>query len=1059
VESLEPGSRLGHYRVLRKVGAGGMGEVYRCEDLRLERVVAVKTLTPEAAGDPARVQRFLREAKLASSLSHPNIVTVHGIEESDGLLYLVMEFVEGEDLHGRLARGPLPLAEALRLGGEVADALEAAHRAGLIHRDIKSSNILITPDGRAKVADFGLAKRLPTPSAADPNATVAASLTAAGAVVGTASYMSPEQTRGETLDARTDIFSLGVVLYEAATGRRPFEGPTVLSLMHEIAVVEPPAPSRARPGLPRALDTILLRAIAKERDRRYASAAEFAAALRELASAESLASATGSSAGAAAGPRRDEPTEPSAGGPAGRAKSGTDLRVPNNLPPSTTSFVGRRDDMEEVGRLLASAPLVTLMGAGGCGKSRLALQIARNLLQGYADGAWLVALAPLADPSLVTPRVAAIFDVREEPNRPLLETLVDRLAGRRLLLVLDNAEHLAAACGQVAAAIVAGCPQVRVLVTSRVALGVAGETLWRVSPLPTPDTARHTTLSRAEIARYESVRLFSDRAAAVHAGFTLTEENARPVAQICARLDGIPLALELAAARVKVLPARQILERLEDRFRLLTSGGAGSLPHQQTLRATVDWSYEILTEPERLLFDRLSVFAGGAALEAVESIAADDRLPEAGILDLVARLVDQSLLVPEEGVSGAARYRMLETLRDYGAERLLAAGERERLRGRHAEHFLVVAEGAERLLRGPEQARWLEVLEEDHDNLRHAIDCAVETRSVEKALRLCGALWRFWMVRGYFAEGRARFQAALNLPAGGASPTVHAKAMRGAAALARGQSDFGGARSLLLRSLDMARDADPAGQADALLELGNLADTQGEHADARRHYEAALAIRRARGERDAVAGLLHNLGVVTQAEGDLARAAALYEESLAINRDLGNQSWEAASLNALASVHLERGDFDGAARRHEESLAIHERLRDKGGIAYTKHELGRLAALAGDRTKARASLRAGLALFVELGDQLGVAETWEYFALLFATEHDDERALLLEGAAGSLRERLGTPATDFDRAILEERLAPPRERCGPERAAQLHGQGRLLDAERANRLAIVSGSD
>ena len=617
MEQLEAGARLGHYRIVEKIGAGGMGEVYRADDLKLERQVAIKILPSWAAGDRMAVERFVREAKLASALNHPHIVTMYAIEDSDSAPFLVMEYIEGETLRARLHRSPLELPELVAIGSQVADALEAAHRVGLIHRDVKSTNILLTADGKAKVVDFGLAKRLPGARADAPDAT---RLTATGAVVGTAAYMSPEQTRGEALDPQTDVFSLAVVLYEAATGRLPFEGPSMLSVLHEIALVEPPAPSRARPGLPRELDQVLLRGMAKDKARRYSSAADFAAALRALG--------------------RD-PGEPETDEMVGAEPFGSSSRVPNNLPSLLTSFVGRRDEMEEVGRLLGTARLVTLTGAGGCGKSRLSLQVARNLLESFPEGAWLVELAPLSDPALVPQRVAAVLGAREEPGRNFLETLKACVGSRTLLIVLDNCEHLTAACHQLAAELIAGCPAVRILATSREPLGVPGEALWRVPPLHVPDLKGPVPLARREIGQFESVRLFVERAGAVVPAFALNEGNAETVAQICARLDGIPLAIELAAARVKVLPVGQILSRLEDRFRLLTSGSPGAVLHQQTLRATVDWSYELLSGKERALFDRMSVFAGGATLEAVESVCSGDGLGEDEVLDLLTHLVDK----------------------------------------------------------------------------------------------------------------------------------------------------------------------------------------------------------------------------------------------------------------------------------------------------------------------------------------------------------------------------------------------------------------------------------
>ena len=1047
-EPVEAGGRLGHYLLLEKIGAGGMGEVYRARDTKLERSVAIKVLPALAAGDRNAVERLVREARLASSLNHPGIVTIHGIEDSGDLPYLVMELVPGETLRARLRRGPLELSELVSIGSQVADALDAAHRVGLIHRDIKSTNILVTPDGRAKVADFGLAKRVPTASD-DPEVTAGVSLTATGAVVGTAAYMSPEQTRGEELDARTDVFSLGVVLYEAATGRLPFEGPTVLSVLHEIALVEPPAPSRARAGVPRELDQVLRRAMAKDKGRRYGAAGELAAALR------ALLKATGSD------PEEETailvPTTEGGGDAPGSAPGRPRTAfptIPNNLPVSLTSFVGRREEMDEIGVLLASSRLVTLTGAGGCGKSRLATQVARNVLEGYADGAWLVELAPLTDPALVVSRAAQTLGIRETPGHPLLESICGAMAGRSFLLVLDNCEHVTAACGSLAAALVATCPGGRILATSRETLGVPGEVIVRVAPLGVPDIRDPKQLVRREVGRFESVRLFAERAASVVPSFTLTEQNAAIAAQICARLDGIPLAIELAAARIRVLPIGQILGRLEDRFRLLTAGSPGALPHQQTLRAAVDWSYDLLDEPERTLFCRLSVFAGGASLEAVEAVASGDGLGSDAILDLLTHLVDKSLVTPEEGAAGTARYRLLETLREYGKGKLAESGAQSRFLERHASHFVGLAEEASGELTGRDQSRWLEALEEDHDNLRRAMDWGMEgaqgdgAEARATALRLAAALWRFWLVRGHFSEGRRRLTAALSITTERDNARVRAKALRGAAVLARAQSDYERARGLIEESLTLERaENDRAGIAESLQELGNIADGQGDHTRARTHYEESLAIRRDLGDRRGMAGLLHNLGVVTQAQGDLVRARALYTESLAINRELGNEAWEAAALNALASVAFEQEDYVAARLHQEQSLVIHRRLRDKWGIAYTLHELGRVATRTGDLGNARRMLEDALRIFRDLGDSVGVAETLEYFAALAAVERRDELALLLAGSAAALREELGTPPTATDLAGLETHLAGPRERLGKEAAAALLARGRARNAE------------
>jgi predicted ATPase/serine/threonine protein kinase/Tfp pilus assembly protein PilF len=1011
MESLGAGARLGHYRILGTLGAGGMGQVFRAEDLSLERQVAIKVLSGSAAGDRNAIDRLLREAKLASALNHPGIVTVHSIEEADGTHFLVMELVEGETLRARVARGALGLADLVSVGVQVAEALEAAHGAGLIHRDVKSANILLTPHGRAKVADFGLAKSL-LGGDADAGNTTAVALTATGAVLGTASYMSPEQSRGEELDARSDIFSLGVVLYEAATGRLPFEGPTVLTVLHEIALVEPPAPSRVRSGLPRALDHVILRAMAKNRDRRFPSAGDVARALRELGEEGSGVLA---------------PVIPAGGVATSDAGSRTP-RVPNNLPHSLTSFVGRRDEMEDVSRLLEQRRLVTLTGAGGCGKSRLAIQIARNVLESVPDGVWLAELASLADPGLLPQRIAGAAGIREEPDRPLIETLRSSFADRTILIVLDNCEHMIPACASVAATLLEAAPGLRLLATSRESLGMDGEVVFRVPPLAVPDPSRG--LARHELGRFESVRLFAERATAAKAAFALNDENAAAVAQICARLDGIPLAIELAAARIKVLPISQILRRLEDRFRLLTAGG-DALPHHQTLRATVDWSYDLLSERERTLFDRLSCFAGGVSLEAVESICTGEGMNAEGILDLLANLADKSLVLPETGVGDSARYHLLETLRAYGAERLDQAGDGEAVSERHALYFLHLAEQSEPALSGGAESEWLARLEEEHDNLRRAASWFLRSGDGASSLRLAGALWRFWRIHGHLGEGRRRLESSLGAPATEGARHARAKALLGAAALARSQSDYVAAARRLEEALPLARDTGNRETAAAvLLEIGNLADDRGERDRAKECYEECLAIRQEAGDRWGTSVVLHNLGVVAQARGEFEEARSYYTRSLEISRELGWKGGGATTLNALGSIELDMGNHEAARAHHHEALIIHRDLGDRWAVAYSLREQGRALIGLGECAAARSLLTESLATFRELGDRVAVVEAVESFATLAASEGRDAEALALAGTAAAARADLGAPPSEPDRESLERGLSAARERLG-----------------------------
>ncbi|HEU4941077.1 MAG TPA: protein kinase, partial [Candidatus Eisenbacteria bacterium] len=652
---LQIGRIVSHFRIEQKLGEGGMGEVYRATDLNLGRPVALKILhAAPAQADAAR--RFREEARLASALNHPHIVTIYAIEEVDGHELIVMEFVDGETLLQMVRRAPIDPSMVVELGIQISEALAAAHAIGLVHRDIKPANILVNRQGQAKVTDFGLAKRFEVMGAGTDATATRLQLTHSGVVLGTPAYMSPEQTRGESVDGRSDLFSLGATLYEAATGRRPFEGPSVLAILHAIATTEPAPPTRLRPDLPPDLDAILARALAKDPADRWAAGRDLADALRGLREGVSATTASVTL------PRRVDAAA-----------------APHNIPAALTSFIGRRRERAEVRRLFASSRLITILGPGGIGKTQLALHVAADMLEDEPDGVWVVELATLADPALVAPTAAHVLGVREAPGRPLEPLLAEAIGTRTMLLVLDNCEHLAASCARLADALLRACPGLRILATSQEGLGVSGELVWRIPTLSVPEL-RSLPHSKEALARYEAVRLFVERAVVAQPSFSLTDANAAVVAQICRRLDGIPLAIELAAVRVKILPVNKILARLEDRFQLLTGGTRTALPRQQTLRAAVDWSYELLSAKERTLLDRLGIFAGGCTLEAAEEVCAWDGLESDEVLDLLAHLADKSLVAPTEGSDGSMRYGLLETIRAYACERADRAGSTETLK-------------------------------------------------------------------------------------------------------------------------------------------------------------------------------------------------------------------------------------------------------------------------------------------------------------------------------------------------------------------------------------------
>ncbi len=1032
MEPLSAGRVLAHYRIVQKIGEGGMGEVYRAEDLTLGRPVAIKVLPPEALQDRDATERLLREARSASALNHPNLVTIYAIERADGVPFIAMELVEGETLEAFAARGPVPLERLLEIGAQVSDALEVAHAAGLIHRDIKPSNILVTPRGQAKVLDFGLAKRFaPAPGVAE-KATASLQLTRTGTVVGTVAYMSPEQTRGEKLDPRTDIFSLGCVLYEAATGRQAFQGPSTVALFHQIATHEPPPPSSVRGDLPYEFDLILARALAKAREQRYSTAALLRDALRAM-----QASLTG------AAPRQVRPS-PSGG--------------PSNLPADLTRFVGRSSEVAEVKRLVASERLVTVTGSGGCGKTRLAIRVASDLLPVFSDGVWLVELAGLSDPSLVPQAAATTLGLREEAGRPILDTLMAHLAPRTILLLLDNCEHLTQACAALAEGILERCRACRILATSRAALGASGEARWRIPSLSTPPEEGAATPEQAE--QYESVRLFVDRASAAQHTFALTPQNAPAVAAICRELDGIPLAIELAAARINILPVAQILTRLKDRFRLLTGGGHVSSVRQRTLRATLDWSYDLLSREEKTLFNRLSVFAGGLTLDAAEKVCAGGDIQEDQVLDLLSHLADKSLLVPEEGAGGAARYRLLETVRQYGRERLKESGEERAVLDRHGVHFVALAEQAAHMFTGPEQTLWLDRLAEDHDNLRLALRSAIDPPDAERALHLGSALWLFWWLRGFWREGQRWLAAVLAFGLPDDASTQRAIALRGAAVLARGLGEFDAAQAHLTQSIAVARKIGfQAAVAAGLRELGNLADDRGDWQAERGYYEESAAIFRELGDLHSAAVTLHNLGNYWQGQGEFARARSCLEEALSVTRERGDRIMEALSLNGVGSVASDQGDYEAARRCQEQSLAIHRETGQRPGIAFSLGELGILAAQRGEFPLARQYLDESLAIYVELGDTRDIAWALDRFARLAIADRRPARALELYGAADVLRDATGTPRQPSDQQVVDRGMAEARAQLAPAPADAAYASGRAMTLARAIEVATRRDSE
>lgn len=752
--------------------------------------------------------------------------------------------------------------------------------------------------------------------------------------------------------------------------------------------------------------------------------------------------------------------------------------LPTNLPQQLTSFIGREHEMSQIKDLLTKTRILTLTGSGGTGKTRLALQASAEVLDRYSDGVWLVELAALADPSLLPQAVADALNIRETPGEPVTKSLVSWFRDKQILLVLDNCEHVLDASARLVDALVRSCPNTRVLVSSREALGISGEISFRVpslslppwpplssytySPSPIPiDKAGYTaerSASAKSVGEYESVRLFIERAAAVRPDFALTSQNAGCLASVCHRLDGIPLAIELAGARVRALSVEEIDTRLDNRFRLLTGGSRTALPRQQTLRALIDWSYDLLNDAEKAQLCRLSVFVGGWTLTAAESVCVGGPIAEWDVLDLLTSLVDKSLVVHEEP-NGISRYRLLETVRQYSRDRLVESGDSAEVRQRHRQCFLSLALDAEQKLTGTDQGEWYRRLELEHENLRAALDWSLLDEESTDALRFCGALQRFWWTRGHLCEGREWCARVLGSPPAQLQTLERAKALNGAGGLAWIQGDFPGARVCFEESLAIQRQlGEQAGIAGSLGNLGSVAYSQGDYSSALTRHEESLAIQREIGDKRGAAASLLNLGNVALALGNYASACTYYGDSLVISREIGDQWSISATLNNLGGAASDHGDYAAAKTYLEESLSIKREIGDRANIAASLLNLGNVALARNETASARAFYEESLSIKREIGDLGSTTDSLAAFASLACKKSDWPLAAALLGAEESLRERLGSPVTPAERDAREQEVTVVRKAMGGDAFAAAWSGGMEMTTEEAIALALKDPS-
>jgi predicted ATPase/DNA-binding XRE family transcriptional regulator len=779
---------------------------------------------------------------------------------------------------------------------------------------------------------------------------------------------------------------------------------------------------------------------------------------------------------------------PTFGEAAWRTPWRTNYAHQTNLPIALAPIIGRESELAalQVQLLHARTRLLTLIGPPGIGKTRLALQVASALLEHFEDGVYFVDLAPIVDPDEVLSTVARALQIKELENRSAEEVLFEHAREKRMLLALDNFEQVLDAAPQVAR-LLASCPWLKIMVTSREALHLRGERRYPVPPLEVPGSrflvsgSEHGSkvqepgtwnLEPETLLRYSAVQLFVESAREAAPDFALTQSNAEDVVVVCMGLEGLPLAIELAAARAAHLTPREMRAALDDRLRLLTEGARDLPPRQRTLRAAIEWSYDLLTDEERAVFRRLGVFVGGFTREAAEAVCS--REGDRSLAQLLTSLEAKNLIRGElQDEAEVFRFAMLETLREYALERLWESGEAEATESKHARYFMRLAEEAESHLTGSEQAEWLDGLERERDNLRAAIRWARENskrnsgsnetgegaQAAEIGLRLTGAIGRFWYIRGYYSEGRDSLAEAL---AAATSPTLlvspfRAKALSAAGMLVTVHGDYGSGRSLHEESLAIRREiGDKRGIGISLNHLGTMAHEQGDYATARSLFEESLAIRREIGDTVGESIVLSNLSSAVQQQGDNALARAMLEESLAIKRKIGHKESLANSLNNLGTLLVEEGDYERARSLYEESLSIRREIGGKRGMASSLSNLGDLAYRQGDYAKARTLFEESLTINQEISDNISIPSGLIGLGAVAIAMGELERGARLLGAASKLGEAMGVSPVVATRQVYELSIASAQAQLGEEAFAQAWAEGRAMTVERA--IAVALGS-
>ena len=973
----------GQLKILEKIGEGSFGEVFRAEDSVLERNVALKLRRPMAEGELTSYQLHLHEARRMARIRHPNVLAVHGVEVHDGRPGIWSDFVEGTTLEAVLeTAGPFSQDALQQVTLDLACALAAVHEAGLVHGDVKTANVMRQTDGHIILMDFG-AGRIHRP---DPVSEGRPSGGSGFRAEGTPIAMAPEVLAGDVPSPAADIYSLGVLVYRLATGRHPVEAETLPDLLERVSAGAQVPLGEARPDLPETFIGIVERMLRRLPEERPRSANQVETELKLALDRPDL----GSSAGSA---------------------------HPHNLPEVSHRLIGRRKELLEASRALEpSRSVVSLIGTGGSGKTRLALAIAHLFLNHHRDGVWWIDLTTVKDDVGIAQQMSRSLGIRSTSVDGRFETVERYLRSGDRLLVFDNVEQISEDCAQWIARLRETCPSVRFLVTSRVPLKLPAEIELRLASLSIPPLPSETTSVGTEINQFESVRLFIERVNDVRPGFVLSQVNAETIARICRRLDGIPLALELAAARVRTFSLEELARRLEENFRMVLGRGGNETPTaHETLQASIDWSYELLSEAERQLFGRLAVFRGGWTLDGAEKVCFLD-VPDAeegssgdgAIADALASLVEQSLVVfqPEQNLD-AERYHMLEMVRDTAQRRLGESSEEANLSRQHLAFFCDLSRVAKGELMGPEGAAWFARLRQEHGNIERALDFETTDReSTEEAMVLFESSARSWVIQGLTAFGIQRAEEVLARPHA-QNPTPY--------------------RAAVFTWLGMMREA------------------TGDHDGAVAAHETNQQISAANGDSRSVAVAHFNIATSLTRTGRLDEAYESQRLSLEGMESLGDESGIAFALGGMAMVEQYRGNFEEALASQQRALAIERRLRSAHGVALNAHNVATTLVFLKRFDEAELYVREALELRRAEENKLGVASSVGLLGSIEADRGNHRAALQFCQESLTIRLAIGAPGEVL--ICLERALDLAVDLAKMEEAAILLAASRSLRVE------------